>query len=50
MSEEQKEQARKFFQAANKLPKELQGGAALYLEGMTAAAKLMKEGMENKTA
>ena len=46
MSEEQKKQAESLTRELDKLPKEVREGALLYLQGMTAGAKLAGEKKE----
>ena len=46
MSEEQKKQAESLTRELDKLPKEVREGALLYLQGMTAGAKLASEKKE----
>ncbi len=40
MSEQQKQQAEKISEEVKKLPPEMQEGALMYLQGMTAAVKM----------
>lgn len=50
MKEEQRELAKEFFEAANKVPEELRSVATSYLQGMAAAAKLIKGAQETGAA